>query len=246
MALEDRIRGQFPSMGNHVFICYAREDEQFVFTLATCLKDRGVPVWLDQWDIPIGANWTRSIDRAIYDCTAFLIILSQDAVDSDDVQGEWLTALDERKPIVPVLHQNCRMPPRLRVFQRVDFTSRRPDDEATLAKLLRVLQTAESEAQQEENRQEEKLQPKQSEQASEITRQDRQEAQQSAGSDQYKSLPYGEPEWITIPAGEFWMGSERGADNEKPVHQRVGAKRHVSGRDFPHWYLTIWLSGHEW
>jgi formylglycine-generating enzyme required for sulfatase activity len=31
-------------------------------------------------------------------------------------------------------------------------------------------------------------------------------------------LPYGEPEWVTIPAGEFWMG---GADqyDGKPVHQ---------------------------
>jgi hypothetical protein len=47
-------------MGNHVFICYARENEQFVFTLATQLKSRGVPVWLDQWDIPGGANWLRS------------------------------------------------------------------------------------------------------------------------------------------------------------------------------------------
>jgi formylglycine-generating enzyme required for sulfatase activity len=30
--------------------------------------------------------------------------------------------------------------------------------------------------------------------------------------------PYGEPEWITIPAGEFWMGGER-YDNERPVHR---------------------------
>jgi formylglycine-generating enzyme required for sulfatase activity/energy-coupling factor transporter ATP-binding protein EcfA2 len=30
--------------------------------------------------------------------------------------------------------------------------------------------------------------------------------------------PYGEPEWITILAGEFWMGSER-YDGERPVHR---------------------------
>lgn len=38
-----------------------------------------------------------------------------------------------------------------------------------------------------------------------------------AGS-QYWSLPHGEPEWVTIPAGEFWMGSEEYPD-EKPVHR---------------------------
>jgi formylglycine-generating enzyme required for sulfatase activity len=37
-------------------------------------------------------------------------------------------------------------------------------------------------------------------------------------SGQYWSLPYGEPEWSTIPAGEFWMGSEE-FEHEKPVHR---------------------------
>ncbi|MGC9396713.1 MAG: SUMF1/EgtB/PvdO family nonheme iron enzyme [Anaerolineae bacterium] len=32
------------------------------------------------------------------------------------------------------------------------------------------------------------------------------------------TLPYGEPVWVEIPAGEFWMGGER-YDNEKPVHK---------------------------
>ena len=32
--------------------------------------------------------------------------------------------------------------------------------------------------------------------------------------------PYGEPEWVEIPAGEFWMGSEQGLwDNERPLHR---------------------------
>ncbi len=31
-------------------------------------------------------------------------------------------------------------------------------------------------------------------------------------------LPYGEPEWVEIPAGKFWMGGDK-YDDEKPVHQ---------------------------
>ena len=64
-------------MGNHVFICYAREDDQFVFTLARHLKDRRVPVWLDRWDIPAGENWTNSIDNAIQNCAKFLSFFHQ-------------------------------------------------------------------------------------------------------------------------------------------------------------------------
>ncbi len=34
------------------------------------------------------------------------------------------------------------------------------------------------------------------------------------------SKPYGEPEWVEIPAGEFWMGSEKGKyDDERPQHK---------------------------
>ncbi len=39
------------------------------------------------------------------------------------------------------------------------------------------------------------------------------------------TLPYGEPVWVEIPASEFWMGSEKGRDNEKPIH-KVHLKRY--------------------
>ncbi|MBN2393753.1 MAG: SUMF1/EgtB/PvdO family nonheme iron enzyme [Anaerolineae bacterium] len=35
----------------------------------------------------------------------------------------------------------------------------------------------------------------------------------------YWTLPNGEPEWVEIPAGEFWMGSEEGDGEERPVHK---------------------------
>ena len=36
---------------------------------------------------------------------------------------------------------------------------------------------------------------------------------------QFWKPPWGEPQWVTIPAGEFWMGSEKGNSNEKPLHR---------------------------
>jgi formylglycine-generating enzyme required for sulfatase activity len=43
-----------------------------------------------------------------------------------------------------------------------------------------------------------------------------------AGS-QYWSLPYGEPKWVSIPDGEFWMGSGEGDEQayeyERPLHK---------------------------
>ena len=39
------------------------------------------------------------------------------------------------------------------------------------------------------------------------------------GGARFWSQPHGEPEWVTVPAGEFWMGSDTGSDDEKPVHK---------------------------
>ncbi|HEY7493628.1 MAG TPA: toll/interleukin-1 receptor domain-containing protein [Candidatus Tectomicrobia bacterium] len=126
-------------MGEHIFICYAREDESFVLRLATSLHARGVPVWLDQWHIKVGTDWDHSIDSALHDCAQFLIVLSPVAVASDEVRGELRTALDKKKPVVPVLRQACDIPRRLLLTQYVDFTGRSPDDAATLDRLVRAL-----------------------------------------------------------------------------------------------------------
>jgi len=126
-------------MGDHVFICYARKDEGFVLKLAANLKGRSVPVWLDQWDIPLGANWNKTIDKALSDCAYLLVVLSPESVDSAEVQSEWLKALAEKKIIVPILYQSCLIPRQLFLFQHADFTFRRPDDETALNDILVAL-----------------------------------------------------------------------------------------------------------
>jgi TIR domain len=126
-------------MGDHIFICYARKDQSFVLRLAASLKARGVPVWLDQWNIQEGTDWDQSIDSALHDCTQFLIVLSPVAVASEEVRGELRTALNKKKPVVPVLRQACEMPRQLLLKQYVDFTGCGPDDVATLDRLVRAL-----------------------------------------------------------------------------------------------------------
>ena len=119
-----------------IFIGYSRKDELFVMKLAAKLKRLGTFVWMDQWDVPSGVDWDRAIDDALYDCTHFLIVLSPDSVDSDEVRSELRIALDEKKVIVPILFKPCRIPRRLRLIQYVDFTSSSLDDDDTIEKIL--------------------------------------------------------------------------------------------------------------
>ena len=65
MTNEPRDETLFDEAG-FVFVCYAREDQEFAHRLAKTVKERGVRVWLDQWDIPASADWDHSIDEALF------------------------------------------------------------------------------------------------------------------------------------------------------------------------------------
>ncbi|HLP45294.1 MAG TPA: TIR domain-containing protein [Candidatus Deferrimicrobium sp.] len=121
------------------FISYSRKDGDFVLPLCKKLKEAGVEIWLDQWDIAPGDNWDKSIDDAIYKCTKMLSILSPDAVDSDQVRGELYTFCEEKKPVIPIVYRDCRIPRILKAIQYMNFTSSDLEDKTKIAELVKII-----------------------------------------------------------------------------------------------------------
>ncbi len=103
------------------FVSYARKDQAFVEQLAIDLKRRSVDVWLDIHNIDPGLSWSRQIGRALDMCSAMILVLSPDALASENVDDEWNYHLDNKKRIVPLLHRECRVPFRLHKLQFIDF-----------------------------------------------------------------------------------------------------------------------------
>jgi len=81
------------------------------------LKERKINVWLDQWHISAGVDWNMEVENALYECSEFLIILSPSSVKSFEVRGELRTAIDEKKHIIPILYQSCRIPRQLKLYE---------------------------------------------------------------------------------------------------------------------------------
>ncbi len=121
------------------FICYSKKDEEFVLHLCKKLKEVGVKIWLDQWDIAPGDDRNKSIDDALYKCTRMLIILSPDAVGSDEVYGELYTFFDSKKPVFPIVYRSCRIPRRLNVIQYMNLTSSDLGNKTKIAKLVELM-----------------------------------------------------------------------------------------------------------
>lgn len=106
----------------HTFISYSRVNKEFALKLAKELKAAGLPVWLDQLDIPTGKRWDDEIENALRECRIFMVILTPASIASDNTKDEIGYAIDHGKRILPVLLEDCEVPLRLRRFQYVDFT----------------------------------------------------------------------------------------------------------------------------
>ncbi|HRW09570.1 MAG TPA: SUMF1/EgtB/PvdO family nonheme iron enzyme [Caldilineaceae bacterium] len=203
-------RHQHAKLG-HVFVCYARADEEFAVPLVTKLKARCVPIWIDVWDILPSEDWDIAIENALDTCAYFLIILSPAATDSREVRGELRFALNEGKPIVPILYQDCRIPRQLLNVNYLDFRDGISDAglERVLLALGAVVATPATES------------TEAAVAAPVNTTVDKRSSQ---------STPAINIDWVPIPAGAFRMGSDKAQD--KDAYDVETPQHSVSVADF--------------
>jgi hypothetical protein len=104
-----------------VFVSYAREDRIVANRLAHDLQKVGYRAWTDFDGLVGGDKWKESIDEALRNSTALIVLLTPNAVSSKWVDYEITQALGRDHPIVPLLISPCKIPDKLDQFQRIDF-----------------------------------------------------------------------------------------------------------------------------
>jgi TIR domain len=88
-----------------VFISYGRKDSlEFAANLNRRLVDRGLMVWFDFDDIPVGVDYQKQIDDGIERSDNFVFIISPHAVNSPYCWKEIELALKRNKHIIPLMH----------------------------------------------------------------------------------------------------------------------------------------------
>ena len=116
-----------PSQEAKVFISYSRADSDFALKLGKDLRSAGANIWIDRLDVSVSERWDQAIEAALESCASFLVVLSPDSVESQNVMDEVSYALEEKKQIFPVLYMNCKIPFRIRRIQRSDFSKKYDD-----------------------------------------------------------------------------------------------------------------------
>lgn len=111
-----------------VFLSHASEDkDRFVLRLAHQLRERGIDVWLDFWEILPGDSLVDKVfNEGLKSASAVIIVLSQFSVLKPWVREELDVSVVKRiskgMKIIPVVLDGCEVPEPLlaTLYQRVD------------------------------------------------------------------------------------------------------------------------------
>lgn len=104
-----------------IFISYSRRDAELATRLAIDLKRVGMSTWMDTRHIQPGAHWDSEIQRALGDCSAFLVLLTPESAGSENVLDELNYARGLNLVVIPVMLRECNVPLRLARVQWIDL-----------------------------------------------------------------------------------------------------------------------------
>lgn len=90
----------------NLFISYSRDDgEDLSRHIRKHLLDMGYGVFLDVSNLSVGAKWKDRIETAIDGCDVFVLIITADAIKSNEVRDEFAYAANKRKVFMLFKHR---------------------------------------------------------------------------------------------------------------------------------------------
>jgi len=132
------------SRRRQVFVSYAQADKHVARQVAEALRDAGLPVRIDAWELADGDSLAQRIEQAIASSDILLVLLSRSSVASQWVQKELGAALsgelrDRAITVIPALLEDCDIPRLLADRQYLDL---RGDLPAAIRRLVEQIGSA--------------------------------------------------------------------------------------------------------
>jgi len=98
---------------SHIFVSYSRIDLKNVDWIARQLAAGGYETWIDRRDIPGGVDWSDTIETAILEAEAFVLMVSPNSIASTEVYRELEIAHERDIRIIPVILRPVKEMPEL-------------------------------------------------------------------------------------------------------------------------------------
>ncbi|MBF0401183.1 MAG: TIR domain-containing protein [Magnetococcales bacterium] len=108
-----------------LFLSHSSKDKEAVEQWATRLRDAGLKVWLDKWELKGGDRIAGTIEEGLEGSERLMVFLSPDSMGSQWVEVETDVSLFQKRsvkrPIIPVLLSECKIRPLLTPIKHIDL-----------------------------------------------------------------------------------------------------------------------------
>ncbi|MGA9993900.1 MAG: toll/interleukin-1 receptor domain-containing protein [Pyrinomonadaceae bacterium] len=98
--------------GPFIFVSYSSKDSYFVHPEIKRIEIQGYETWYDKEKLQPGLFWDDQICKAIKACACFIVFITQNAIDSNNVLDEMDQALKAGKPFICINWEKVELPPR--------------------------------------------------------------------------------------------------------------------------------------
>jgi hypothetical protein len=124
-----------------VFLSHNSHDKPAVRRLKEMLEERGIAVWYDEDQLVPGRNWQPLLERGIEESASGAVVVGNDGLgpwEDEEMQVLLRHAVEEEKPVIPVLLPGAPREPKLPLFLgNRTWVDCRPDfDDENVGKLL--------------------------------------------------------------------------------------------------------------
>lgn len=102
-----------------VFLSHNSKDKPAVRQLAEALKNRGLNVWLDEWELIPGRSWINALGEIIETVRAAAVLVGKDGMgpwEVPEMEGCLIEFVNRAMPVIPVLLPDAPEMPELPLF----------------------------------------------------------------------------------------------------------------------------------
>ncbi|MBO4819437.1 MAG: toll/interleukin-1 receptor domain-containing protein [Firmicutes bacterium] len=93
-------------MSEQILISHSSKDNDSAQRIKKVLEDNGFSCWLDNDNIPPGADFVSKIAEAMRNCEVVVVLVSKNSQDSDWVRNEVTAANSQKKLVIPYMIQD--------------------------------------------------------------------------------------------------------------------------------------------
>ncbi|MBQ9369884.1 MAG: toll/interleukin-1 receptor domain-containing protein [Clostridia bacterium] len=86
----------------YAFISYSSKNQQYADAIRALFAENRISTWMAPYDIPVGSQYAKEINRAIREASCVVLILTEASMKSIWVAKEIERAVNYRKPIIPI------------------------------------------------------------------------------------------------------------------------------------------------